>query len=84
MKTTIEISDPLLKRAKSVARRQKRTLRDLVEAGLRSEIERALGPVTPFQIRDASVHGNGLRQELQGATFSDLLDASYGDSARPP
>lgn len=44
MKTTIEIPDDLAARAKHVAREGGSTLRDLVLAGLRQEIERRTAP----------------------------------------
>jgi hypothetical protein len=39
MKTTIEISDPLLEAARQLAGREKTTVRALVEEGLRRVIE---------------------------------------------
>ena len=47
MKTTIEISDPLLEAARQVAGREKTTVRALVEEGLRQVIE---GPIQFFAL----------------------------------
>jgi hypothetical protein len=79
MKTTVDIAVPLLRKAKALARREGRTLRDLVEAGLRREIEAAQTEERDFRLRDASVDGAGLSESLRGASFAELLDLSYGD-----
>ena len=79
MKTTIDIAEPLLRRAKVAARKQKRSLRDLVESGLRRELALAREARGSFELRDASVGGEGLRPELRGASFAELLELSYGD-----
>jgi len=76
MKTSIEISDPLLKRARALAARDKRTLRDLVEAGLRLVIERD-DKRAGFQLRDASVGGRGLREGLRYDDWGKVLEMSY-------
>jgi hypothetical protein len=76
MKTSIEISAPLLRRAQALAAREKRTLRDLVEAGLRLVIaqdERR----APFELRDASVGGRGLREGLRYDDWGKVLEMSY-------
>lgn len=75
MKTTIEISDAILERAKAVAAREGTTLRALVEDGLRQVLRsRRAGA---FKLRDASVDGSGLTQEFQGASWDALRDAAY-------
>jgi hypothetical protein len=59
MKTTIEIEDRLFERAKREALRRKTTLRRLVEAGLRQQLERP-ATKTVHRMRDMSVGGDGL------------------------
>lgn len=60
MKTTINISDPLLEAAKKAAAREGTTLRALIELGLRQVIEtRKRGGV--FRLRKASFRGQGLQ-----------------------
>jgi hypothetical protein len=60
MKTTVEIADPLFDAAKKEAERSGCTLRDLIEVGLRNELERRAKETEPFVLRDMSVHGEGL------------------------
>lgn len=63
MKTTIEISDPLLRQAKRVASRERTTVRALVERGLRRDLaERRRG--AKFRQRRVTFRGQGLRPEL--------------------
>lgn len=76
MKTTIEIADPLLERAKRVAAKQDTTLRELVEAGLRKELD-AIRAHKPFQLRDARVHGQGLQPDFQSASWDQVRDDIY-------
>jgi hypothetical protein len=77
MKTTIEISDALLREAQELAREQHVTLRSLVEEGLRTALAtRRAGKV--FALRDASVGGNGLQPGFQTASWAEIRDASYG------
>ena len=59
MKTTVDIADPLLEEAKRVAKESGCTLRELIELGLRHELDRRQRPA-PFKLRDASVMGMGL------------------------
>ena len=77
MKTTIEISDAILERAKAVAAREGTTLRALVEDGLRQVLRARRGG--SFKLRDVSVDGNGLTPEFQHASWDALRDAAYGD-----
>jgi hypothetical protein len=76
MKTSIEISNPLLKRARAIAARDGRTLRDLVEAGLRLLVEQDEKAVA-FRLRDASVGGRGLKQGLSYDDWGKVLEMAY-------
>ena len=76
MKTTVEISDPLLREARKLAAREGVTLRALVERGLHRLIaERKKG--VPFKLRRASFKGKGLRAELRNAGWDRLRDSIY-------
>ena len=63
MKTTIDISDPLLRRARGVAAKRGTTLRALVEQGLRQVVTEK--PAKPFKLRDGSFKGRGLTPEAE-------------------
>ncbi len=76
MKTTVEISDGILDDARKVAAREGTTVRALIEAGLRREIqERRRGG--RFRLRRASFKGRGLRPELSGAAWEQIRDLTY-------
>ena len=77
MKTTIEISDAILERAKAVAAREGTTLRALVEDGLRQILRNRRSGA--FQLRDASVGGNGLTPEFSDAGWDRIRDAIYDE-----
>lgn len=76
MKTTLEISDPLLRDARKVAAQEGRTLRALVEQGLRKIVaeKKKRGQ---FQLRKVSFKGRGLRPELADAGWDRLRDLAY-------
>jgi len=76
MRTTVEISDPLLREARKLAARQGVTLRILIERGLHRVIAEAT-PGTPFKLRRASFKGKGLQPEFQNASWDRLHDAAY-------
>ena len=78
MKTTIEISDPLLRTARQAARRDGITVRALVEQGLRLVLE-ARRQAAPFRLRDASVGGQGLQPGAEGLSWDALRALAYGD-----
>jgi len=76
MKTTIEISDPLLETARKVAAQEKTTVRALVEEGLRKVIQerqRASG----FKLRRATFKGSGLQPEVSGASWEKIRELIY-------
>jgi len=76
MKTTLEISDPLLREARKVAARERTTLRALVEQGLRRVVAEKKHK-SAFRLRKASFKGRGLRPELADAGWDRLRDLAY-------
>jgi hypothetical protein len=74
MKTTVEISDALLKEAKEFAAREGTSVRALIEAGLRSQLETSK---KQFRLRDGSFRGKGLRPEWRDVSWQSIIDASY-------
>jgi hypothetical protein len=77
MKTTIEISDPLLRDAKKLASRQGTTLRTLVESGLRAELQRRKSAAGDFRLRRASFKGKGLQPEASTLSWDQLRALAY-------
>lgn len=76
MKTTIDLADPLLDEARKLARREGTTVRALVEQGLRQVLaQKRRG--APFRLRDASFAGDGLRPELESASWDRLRELAY-------
>lgn len=76
MKTTVEISDALADEAKAVARREKTTLRALIEAGLR-HVVRDRRRKARFRLRDASFRGKGLQPGFQDGDWQRIRGAAY-------
>ncbi len=77
VKTTIELPDELLLEVQQLARQQQRTMKALVEEGLRNVIAR-YRQEEAFRLTDASVGGLGLRPELRAANWDELRAAAYG------
>ena len=76
MKTTLDISDPLLEQAKAIAARDGVTLRSLVEQGLQSVLAQRAS-ARPYKLRDASVKGRGLHPDLANADWPAIRDTVY-------
>ena len=76
MKTTIEISDALLREAKGLAAREGITVRTLVEQGLRHAIrERQMR--TAFRLRKATFRGEGLNPDAADYGWDRVRDLAY-------
>ena len=76
MKTTIDIADPLLRKAQKIAARERTTLRALVEQGLRKIIaERKTA--RPSRLRKVTFKGQGLVPELRDADWEKIRDLAY-------
>lgn len=78
MKTTVQIADELLREATEIAVRDKTTLDELVEEGLRRVIDER-STRKPFKLRDASFHGEGLCPDVAHLSWDEIIEMSYGD-----
>ena len=78
MKTTVEISDPLLREVRELAAREGVTLRTLVERGLHRVISETKRDA-PFKLRRASFKGKGRQPELSEASWDRVRDLVYQD-----
>ena len=78
VKTTLDIHDELLTRAKRHAKRTGRPLRAVVEDGLRQVLS-AGGERRNYRLPDLSVGSPGGRDPLEAYSWQDLRDLIYGD-----
>jgi hypothetical protein len=76
MKTTVEISDPLLREARKLAAREGVTLRALIERGLHRVVGETKQGV-PFKLRRVTFKGKGLHPDLQHASWDKVRDLVY-------
>jgi Arc/MetJ family transcription regulator len=76
MKTTVEIADALLAEARRAAEREGKTLRAILEEGLRTALERRRQG-RRFRLRKASFRGRGLQPGFATAGWPELRDAAY-------
>jgi hypothetical protein len=77
VKTTVEIPDSLLDRARRHARRSGRPVRALIEEGLRLVLETESGG-TPYRLPDRSVGKAGAPNPLESLSWQDLRGEIYG------
>lgn len=77
MKTTIEIAQPLLNRAKRVAAAESTTLRALVEDGLRKVLNEKETRRQPFRLQQVTFKGKGLQPELNEANWEQIRALAY-------
>ena len=78
MKTTIDIQDELLARAKRYAKRTGRPLRAIVEDGLRRLLSEPAHP-TSYKLSDCSVGDPDAVDPLEALTWQDLREEIYGE-----
>jgi len=82
MKTTIDIADHLLIEAKRRARDENRTLRELVEEGLRRVLSENQGK--PFRLKKHPFKGGkGLQPGMREGDWEQLRDMIYGFDQGP-
>ena len=76
MKTTIELPDSLFDEARRLARRERTTLKALMQEGLRRiilERKRRRG----FRLRRVTFKGKGLQPDLASASWEKIREMSY-------
>lgn len=76
MKTTVEISDTLLARAKKYARKTGKPFRAVVEEGLRRVLD-AAPPSAGYELPDRSVGDVRGPNPLETRTWPELRDEIY-------
>ena len=76
MKTTLDISDPLLREARAVVARERTTLRALVEQGLRRVLADKKRK-SKFRLRKATFKGQGLHPDVKGLSWDQIRELSY-------
>lgn len=76
MKTSFDISEPLLQEVKALAKQRGVTTRSLVEQALMKLIDEAKQPRT-FNLRDGAFGEGGLTPEFEHATWDQIRDAIY-------
>jgi hypothetical protein len=82
VKTTLDIQDALLLRAKRLAKRTGKPLRALVEEGLQHVLARPTAPSISYQLPDRSVGDPAALNPLEGWSWQDLRDEIYGELGR--
>lgn len=76
MKTTVELSDQLLREARRAAADENTSVRALIEEGLRAALARRREG-RPFTLRQASFKGDGLQAGLTLSDWDSIRDLSY-------
>ncbi|MDE2763231.1 MAG: DUF2191 domain-containing protein [Gemmatimonadota bacterium] len=82
MKTTVDIHDELLVRAKRHARSTGRPLRAVVEEGLRAVLS-AQAPVDPYRLPDLSVGDPTDEDPLEAYSWQDLSEMIHEHPGEP-
>jgi hypothetical protein len=75
MKTTINIADDLLRKAKMRADEENKTLRTVVEEALRLRL--AQGPPRRFRLRRHTIGGKGLQRGIEEGNWEQIRDLIY-------
>ena len=76
MKTTVDISDDLLIKAKKLAAKRRTTLRAIIEQGIRNTVKEQQDGAK-YVLPDRSVDGKGLQPEFKDKDWSEIRNAAY-------
>jgi len=78
MKTTLDISDPLLDQVRRTAARDGDTLRSLAEQGLRKVVAERSAEAKLFKLKDASVGTPGAGSSYEQLSWEEMRALMYG------
>lgn len=76
MKTTVEIPDELMKKAKALAARRGTSLRSIIERGIRTTLSEERRRVQ-YELPERSVNGMGLQTGFKRGEWADIRNAVY-------
>lgn len=79
MKSTIDIPESLLQRAKLFAKKRPLTLREVACEGSESIISQEKSTSSPYTFNGKLVEGKGLHPEFKDADWAQIRAAIYGD-----
>jgi hypothetical protein len=82
MKTTLDIQDALLLRAKRLSKRTGKPLRALVEEGLQYVLTQQSSSAQAYELPDRSVGSSTAPNPLESWSWQDLRDEIYGGPTR--
>jgi hypothetical protein len=77
MKTTIDIADPILRRAKRLAARRNTTLRRIVEEALRETLDRAEAGPKKVGLATHTFRGRGLQPGRSWEDWNGVRELIY-------
>jgi len=77
MKTTIDIADPILARAKHLAAKHHTTLRAIVEEALRARLALERRPHPRVRLETHTFAGNGLQEGLSWDDWTTMRSMGY-------
>lgn len=80
MKTTVEISDDLLKRSQQLAKRESSSLRALLEEGLRLVLK-TRQERRPTEFRFPTFGKDGLSEEFRNADWNTIRETIYREGS---
>ena len=77
MKTTVEISDSLFAEVRRLAQREHRSLRALIEEGLRLVVGARRDRRGQFQLREVTFRGDGLQPDVRSSAWEEMRARVY-------
>lgn len=77
MKTTVEINDALLSRAKQLAAERQQTLKSILETALRQFLDANTEPQPTFKLRKHSYKGRRLQSPLTEGDWTEMRSQIY-------